>query len=55
MMEFITDVVYATLLYLGIAIAWTVLEKLIYGKATPSIIHDVVAIALAISLLINFK
>ncbi|AKQ08378.1 hypothetical protein PQE66_gp063 [Bacillus phage PBC2] len=43
------------LIYLGISGMWMRLEKMIYGKITPRIIDDVVALILAISLYMNFN
>lgn len=44
---------YIALLYVAIAGIWTQTEKMIYGKVTPRIIDDIVALALATSLYFN--
>jgi hypothetical protein len=41
--------------YLIIAFLWKVAEFALYGKSSPRIVDDIVAIVLAISLYYNFN
>ena len=43
------------LLFMLISAIWTLAEKFFYGRATPMVLHDVIAIILSISLYHNIK
>lgn len=48
-------ILYIVLIYLGISLIWCAAEKVVYGKVTPRILDDIVAIVLAISLYFNLS
>ena len=49
------DIFCVVVLYLFISTLWTLAEKIIYGKAVPKKIDDIVAMILAVSLFCNLK
>lgn len=49
----IQAIFFIALAYVGITGIWVQTEKIIYGKSTPRLIDDIVAIVLAISLYFN--
>lgn len=54
MVELMTDIFCVLAIYLIISTVWAVAEKVLYGKAVPKKIDDVVAMILAVSLFYNF-
>lgn len=53
-LEILIELLIEVLICLVITVVWQIAEKLIYGKTSPRLIDDVVAMILAISLYYNF-
>jgi hypothetical protein len=52
-MNFLLAFFQVIFLYIVIAIAWMAAEKVFYGKRTPRLLDDIVAIILAVSIYFN--
>lgn len=55
LIQLIIDVILVFVLYVIVAVIWTIAEKMMYGHATARLIDDVVALILAISIYMNIK
>ncbi len=53
-LEMLIEFLIGFLMYVAITVVWQITEKLIYGKTSPRLIDDVVAVILSISLYHNF-
>ena len=49
----IQAIFYIALMYIAITGIWIQAEKMIYGKSTPRLLNDIIALALATSLYLN--
>lgn len=54
LLELLVNLLGVFFLYAIISVIWQQLELKIYGKITPRILDDIVAVVLAISLYFNF-